>query len=283
MTWMKLVQPGEKLERKMTDAERKVLLDGLPPLPAKCGTIINRAGQSEPTLLTLRSLDDLSMALATAWNCCDDKRVHKKLDAIMGKVRRLLDSYSDEADVPITKEQARKKVQKAMHDLLKGKNPGIISFTLKPSKKASEAYPLKLTKHQRESLIHCTQLKRSIKQKFEQAGVGTQIVGVTRKELDELNNEIGQAVVYALSPHKTRLIAVHNKVTRFFEEEHRGIFSGEAARPRKTSPAKSTDLLFQFKLTLLDVQPAIWRRIQLRDCTLAFLHEVIQVVMGWNN
>ena len=246
MTWMKLVKPDEKLVLKLTDAERKLLLDGLPPLPAKCRNAIRRAAQSEPTLLTLQSLDDLSMALGTAWNCCDDKKVHKKLDAIMGTVRRLLDSHTEEADVPITKEQARKKVQTAMHDLLAGNNPGVISFSLKPTKKAGETYPIKLTPQQRESLIHCTRLKRSVKQKLEKARTGTQIVGVTRKELDHLNDEVGQAIVYALSPHKKRLIAVHKKVTDFFDEEHRGIFGCEAANPRKTVPAKSTELLFQF-------------------------------------
>ena len=107
MTWVKRVGHNEKLVLKLTDAERKLLLDGLPPLPAKCRNAIKRAAQSEPTLLTLQSLDDLSMALATAWNCCDDNKVHKKLDAIMGKVRRLLNSHTDEADVPITKEQAQ--------------------------------------------------------------------------------------------------------------------------------------------------------------------------------
>jgi hypothetical protein len=52
----------------------------------------------------------------------------------------------------ITKEQARQKFQEAMLDLLAGKNPGTISFRLKPSKKANETYPLKLTEPQRESL-----------------------------------------------------------------------------------------------------------------------------------
>ena len=42
-------------------------------------------------------------------------------------------------------------------------------------------------------------------------------------------------------------------------------------------------LLFQFKITLLDIKPAIWRRIQVQDCTLGDLHEYIQAAMGWEN
>lgn len=49
---------------------------------------------------------------------------------------------------------------------------------------------------------------------------------------------------------------------------------------RKTPP--TTDL-FQFKVTLLGSKPPIWRRIQVKDCTLGKLHEHIQTVMGWAN
>ena len=37
------------------------------------------------------------------------------------------------------------------------------------------------------------------------------------------------------------------------------------------------------KITLLGSEPAIWRRIQIEDCTLDKLHEDIQTSMGWTN
>lgn len=40
---------------------------------------------------------------------------------------------------------------------------------------------------------------------------------------------------------------------------------------------------FQFKITLIDIRPAIWRRIQVPDCTLADFHEYIQAAFGWEN
>jgi len=45
----------------------------------------------------------------------------------------------------------------------------------------------------------------------------------------------------------------------------------------------STDRLYQFKITLLRTNPSIWRRIQVRNCTLDKLHERIQTAMGWRN
>ena len=41
--------------------------------------------------------------------------------------------------------------------------------------------------------------------------------------------------------------------------------------------------LYQFKITLLDARPLIWRRILVKNCTLDKLHEHIQTAMGWTN
>jgi Plasmid pRiA4b ORF-3-like protein len=41
--------------------------------------------------------------------------------------------------------------------------------------------------------------------------------------------------------------------------------------------------LYQFKITLSDVKPPIWRRIQVKNCTVDKLHEHIQTAMGWTN
>jgi hypothetical protein len=51
----------------------------------------------------------------------------------------------------------------------------------------------------------------------------------------------------------------------------------------KARKSKPTDTLYQFKVTLLGSKPAIWRRIQVKDCTLDKLHEHIQTAMGWTN
>lgn len=46
---------------------------------------------------------------------------------------------------------------------------------------------------------------------------------------------------------------------------------------------KLPETVFQFKITLLGIQPPIWRRVQVEDCTLDKLHEHIQTSMGWTN
>ena len=50
-------------------------------------------------------------------------------------------------------------------------------------------------------------------------------------------------------------------------------------RSRKPKAAKAT--VFQLKITLKGIKPPIWRRVQTRDCTLAHVHDIIQLAMGW--
>jgi hypothetical protein len=45
---------------------------------------------------------------------------------------------------------------------------------------------------------------------------------------------------------------------------------------------KQAGQVYQLKITLRDIKPPIWRRVQVKDCSLAKLHEVIQVCMGWD-
>lgn len=154
-----------------------------------------------------------------------------------------------------------------------------------PRKKVAtpgDNYPLKLTQQQRESLVHHTRLKRTFKQKIERAGEGTQTVFVTRKDLDELNDEIGQAAVYATAPDKKRLLVVLRKVTNLFEAVEDAA-SLAVTRATAGRPAQTLGLLFQFKITLLEIKPAIWRRIRVPDCTLDVLHLYIQAAFGWWN
>src|SRR4051794_23805288 len=46
---------------------------------------------------------------------------------------------------------------------------------------------------------------------------------------------------------------------------------------------KDSGVVHQLKITLKDVKPPIWRRVQVKDCTLGKLHDVIQAVMGWHD
>jgi len=62
------------------------------------------------------------------------------------------------------------------------------------------------------------------------------------------------------------------------------IASGKPTKPTaKRSRPSSKQAVYQFKISLRDCKPLIWRRIQVQDCTLDKLHESIQTAMGWTN
>lgn len=48
--------------------------------------------------------------------------------------------------------------------------------------------------------------------------------------------------------------------------------------------AKSKDVgvVYQLKITLRDIKPPVWRRLQVKDCMLSQLHDDIQTCMGWD-
>src|SRR5208283_3652860 len=49
-------------------------------------------------------------------------------------------------------------------------------------------------------------------------------------------------------------------------------------------PAKFTrGTMYQLKITLNDIRPPIWRRVQAKNCTLADLHDIIQILFGWED
>jgi len=56
-----------------------------------------------------------------------------------------------------------------------------------------------------------------------------------------------------------------------------------ASDPRSAATMKSAAPIYELKVALRDVEPAIWRRVQVRSSiSLARLHKVLQIVMGWS-
>ena len=54
-------------------------------------------------------------------------------------------------------------------------------------------------------------------------------------------------------------------------------------RSRGFGAIPAAERVYQFRITLLDTRPPVWRRVQVKDCTLDKLHEHVQTAMGWTN
>ena len=137
----------------------------------------------------------------------------------------------------------------------------------KAKAKAEETFPVALTGPQRLAVLGACDLAPALKRKVE-AGAA-----FTRAELDLLYDEVDAAASAAKGPVKTRLAAAIRKLEEAFADEFRAA---------KLALGLSTTV-YQWKVTLLNTKPPIWRRLQVPDGTLGELHDVIQAAMGWSD
>jgi len=94
----------------------------------------------------------------------------------------------------------------------------------------------------------------------------------TLAELKALKEKAGQAIRQASTG------MVRNSLRHVTDLAAQALdrFQGLGAIP-------AAERLYQFRITLLDTRPSVWRRIQVKDGTLDKLHEHIQTAMGWTN
>jgi hypothetical protein len=144
---------------------------------------------------------------------------------------------------------------------------------------SAQGIPVPLTEPDRKSILKFARLKRPLKHQIEQAGDGTHVLLLSKREIEVLHDEIAMGALYAVDPHRSRLAALREILAEILDPE--GPAAGTAARRRPSN--KRSGLVYQFKITLLDTRPPIWRRIQVKDGTLEDLHEHIQNAMGWTN
>ena len=217
--WKKCISPGERVPLKLTPTEIRAILEGLMCLDREYEKLIQEAPAGKPVMMTLDDLEDFGGYIAAEANHTEDKRLGRKLDRVFDKCQRLLETYTDEPGDTITAEQAKQKLTKGINDAPPGTEPAtIVSFRPKSKTPKSAKFPIKITQHQRDSLLQYTQLKVAIKKRVESAEEGTHVIEFTKKELDHLQDETGQAMVYARSPHKQRLAAIRKKVDGILEE-----------------------------------------------------------------
>jgi pRiA4b ORF-3-like protein len=147
----------------------------------------------------------------------------------------------------------------------------------KKRKQPDERYPLKLTVKQWESLVHSTRLAMGLKTRIKEASRDRQFVEFTKKELEKMGEEIYTSLAYVPPAHRKRLNAALDKIDDLLDD-----LEGKHLMEKRQAVHKS-GAIYQFKVTLKESDPPIWRRIQVPDCTLGELHEVLQVVMDWGN
>ena len=275
MTRKMQIKPGGKVGLKLTPAERMLLLNARHGLTEQIRDVLRATPTTRPVMLTLDDLDALERHVAAEANHTKDQKLRQRLDAISEKIQWHLDRHDGELE--LTESPATIGFLDRFVDFLAGPRPLVEPLPIK-SEKGEDRYGVKLTDKQRESLLHCTELSEGLGDKIRGAAGGPQTLGFTRDELDELASEVDLAVVDARSPHKQRLAAVLDKLELLLDD----LDLDESDEPDRHLPER-TGTIYQFKVTLKGSDPPIWRRFQVPDLTLGELHDVLQVVMGWED
>ncbi len=92
----------------------------------------------------------------------------------------------------------------------------------------------------------------------------------------------GESFTYAEPVQQAALLRVAKKLTDCLQANMVPPDQSHVTLSKATK-AKPANTVYQFKITLQESHPPIWRRIQVQDCTLDKLHEHIQTAMGWTN
>jgi hypothetical protein len=137
------------------------------------------------------------------------------------------------------------------------------------NQKPKQHISVKLTQAQRQVVA---EVAPGLADRLKLAERNQRAIRFTLAELEAIRQKAGAALRHAITGRKENALRHVLDTATHVIEHHRGAGSTPGSRR-----------LYQFKVTLLDTRPPIWRRIQVKDCTLDKLHEHLQTAMGWTN
>ena len=138
-----------------------------------------------------------------------------------------------------------------------------------------ELLELKLSEGQRRTILKYAELPAHLSERLEANRTEAKGTQFTLDELDELLDHLETSVYRAKGNEKQKVLRIVEKVSELLGST---IDLDEISEQRLP---KKMNTVFQIKVTLMGIAPLVWRRIQTQDCTLAELHDLLQVTMGW--
>jgi hypothetical protein len=281
MTGRKDIKPGATIGLKLGADERKLLLD-LTLVENETLGRIRRMPESETEVhLTLDQLGALAGSVAADINQAGDKIRQAKLARIYDKIDALLASHPGEQRT--LRSEAVKLAQFAASILVLADRYAEGGTAGPDSISRTQRIALKLTKPERTMILALPGLKETLKAQLDVASTNPRTFPLTVNDLAVICFALSEAMLGS-GRDGVRLMRVAGKLALVLAD----CLNGNAARKTKppageSRPGKRKDTLYQLRITLQEVQPPVWRRIQVKDCSLARLHRIIQVAVGWED
>lgn len=242
---------------------------------------LRQAPTREPVPFTLDELDDLHRGLAVDAQQANDNRRRKALGKILDKIEEILGDEEDDDDDLWEEEDEWDEAppQPASPEEMLQQVFGDFSG---PPAQAGPTCPLMLGKTERETLLAMDSIPGDVhkllavespdERAFELSPRQFLVTSLTVKDAIELTEDDAQ---------RQQLVAVARRISdslfAALEEEA----DAEVSHRDRHSQGPAATTAFQLKITLDGSKPPIWRRVQVADCTLGELHEVVQAAMGW--
>ena len=272
------IRPGEKVSLELTAEERTCILEDIGYLDPKAEATLRKTPAGQPIKMTLDELDELAGCVAAEANHTKNRKLGKILDGIFRKAEHLLTTHTDEPP-PRTLSIVDAQKSKVIADQAVNIAEWAAKLLIAAEQLRIKTKPVKylcLSPGQQAVISLMPALAKSLKTRMGKDGsvfTVAEVASMLMALAEELPTGEAQKQVAVL------LVARHlmDSLQEFV------LGAAKPTKVTKTTKRKSTKAHYQFKITLLETKPAIWRRVQTCDCTLDDLHYLIQAAMGWTN
>ena len=135
-----------------------------------------------------------------------------------------------------------------------------------------------LSPAQRDVILLASSLSKTVKRRLADGSSSFTII-----EVASMMNALAEQLPVVEARRRTAIFLVVKHLMERLQDGTAGPAKPKGKKEKEPKTKVDSKALYQFKITLKDSKPPIWRRIQVADCTLDKLHEHIQTAMGWTN
>jgi hypothetical protein len=227
-------------------------------------------------------------------NSTENGKLEKSLDGILDRIAGLIGHHSDNVNHPLLRlfEPELDVLQSDVlgPSLLRDLSPEAILTVAETLQQAATksgeqmTVSVRLTQAEGNALAAHLPLEKSLAARLQAAAETFQPLTLSFVELLKFGLALVPEIETVRGKDAEQLRSAVGKIADSTEK----LFA-QVSRPKspkkqaakKARPSLAKDTVYQLKITLKHTDPPVWRRLLTKDCSLARLHEIIQLSMGW--
>ena len=241
---------------------------------------VRKSPLREPILFNFEELEDLHRALAIDEVETDDKKRRKKIDKLLGKIEDLLEEEEVDAWAPDFDEGDELPIPTDARDFF----DAMFCATVGDGRQAPPPCRLVLTPDQREMLRNMDAVSVDVHKMLAVSSPGECAFDFSPRQLLVVSLAVKEALQACPDDTSSQpFVEIIERISDGLLATIEDTAALDSNNPAHASPRAPAAVAYQLKITLEGSKPPIWRRVQVADCTLSELHEIVQVVMGWMN